>query len=145
MASYLETLKTEVRAAIEAVWADVSATEVYETYQAGRIPIDAQSMPYAVFEMDRTVRANYGMAIEAYEVQVTCMYVAAGQGDAAAVRAKAEAMRDYLFSTGLSSVQVLDIDLLDWSEAQASVAQFMARSELIDVASVTFTAIVGET
>lgn len=115
--AYLETFYDALRAAVAAVWTDAKANGIFEVEHQQMIPWADLTPPCSAILISSMPKTDdWGMTWNAYEPRVELYYVANVAGDSSGIRAKLEAMRDALLTTGLTSGQVLDVEDLCWSD-----------------------------
>ena len=118
MAAYLETMYAAFRTAINATWTDVAADGVWEYEHIDMVPWALLTPPMAVILLPAAVETDeWGCRNQSYNLMTEFYYVTAQVGSSSAIRAKLEAMRDYLIATGLAAGQVIDVYELNYSES----------------------------
>ncbi len=149
MSAYLEDTFAVVRAAIAATWTDAPAGGIWESENAEMIPWDDMAPPYAVMLVEEMPLApEWGLNVIAYAPDVQILYVAEVDGDSDNIRAKLEALRDYLLVTGLPGgsygQQVHDVTGLSWSEDLEVNQVFAARNYSHRAGRLVVKVLVGE-
>jgi len=156
MAAYYADLYEALETAVVAVWPDIVQPDggraFYDAEHIENIPFEQIAnqvvLPAAVVHIPSVPASDeWGVANDTYEVPVELMYLAKTQGGATDIRAKLEAMRDYVRprGTGLTVGQVLSVDELTWSSSLPLNQGLRERKLPMLAGRLTFTVLVGET
>lgn len=144
--SYLESLYTAFRTAISAVWTDVPANGIWETEHIEMIPWEDLTPPYAVILIgDTPVNDTYSPSdCETFAPMVHIYYIAAVSGGSSGIRAKLEALRDYLYANNLSAGQVIRVESLSWGNALPPNVPFSAKNQSNRAGRLVAFTVIGE-
>jgi hypothetical protein len=146
MSAYLESSYAAIRAAAIAVWPDVASNGVWEEENIEMVPWDRLNIPLATIILgDATLSEEWsGIQGQAYTLPAELWYTATVEGDSHVIRAKLEAMRDYLIQDNITFGQVLDIPDISWSERLSPNELFISKNYTQRSGRVSFTLLAGE-
>lgn len=117
MAAYIESIYAAIRTAVAATWTDVNVNGIFEVEHEEMIPWADLTPPCAAILVPSMPKTDdWGITWNAFTPRIEVYYVANVPGSSGVIRAKLEALRDYLLVTGLSVGQVLMVDDLCWSD-----------------------------
>lgn len=146
MSAYLQDTYTALRTRITATWTDVVTGGVFEAEHIQLVPFADLTLPFAVIVLNRAVAADWGASNQTYIVQADVYYVATVTGPTGAVLTKLEALRDDLWTTDLTTGQVMPEGMaLEWSDAMYPNTLFAAKEMLIRAGRLSVNVLVGET
>jgi len=128
--SYFTTVYTDIRTVIAATWTDVLANGIWEVEHENMVPWGDITPPVASICITTTPLApDWGAANQIYNPQVSIHYAGIIAGDSTSIRAKLEALRDALLANTVpSTLCVLDVTELTWSDTLEANAALMAKN-----------------
>ena len=128
--SYLAQLYADNRTVIAARWTDVLANGIWETEHEKMIPWGDFTLPKAAICIPSTqVSPDWGVANQVYQIPIQIYYAGVIAGDSGPIRLKLEALRDDLLANTVpSTLCVLDVTELTWSDTIEANVVLMAKN-----------------
>lgn len=149
MALNWTSLRDACRNAAKAVWPEVTTPGVWPVDRIERVPLEDIDLPFAaVLYGSAQMTPEWGITNQSYLLDVTFFYVfriSTSTEYPEVAAAKGEAMEDYLLTTGLAPVQVIDVTAQEASQDSPLNALILEKQKPYWSVGVTAQILVGET